>query len=100
MQNNLEQNSVLFHDRAKELLFASYSDFRHTVSLLDREGDENVFQQTLGRYMAQLKQSLTGLAREVLDDLKPGSNRDQQSQVLSSLVEQYLNEFRHKVRTS
>ena len=94
----LEQQSVLFHDRARNVFFSIYSEFRHSIASVDRQGDENVFQQLQNRYVSQLHLRLDSIALELLEQTE-GTNRNQLSVSLSQSIKEYINEFMQKVKS-
>ncbi|ANE53049.1 hypothetical protein [Flavisolibacter tropicus] len=94
----LEQQRVLFHDRARNVFFSIYSEFRHSIASVDRQGDENVFQQLQNRYVSQLHSRLNSIALELLEQAE-GTNRNQLSVSLSQSIKEYINEFMQKVKS-
>src|SRR4051812_5112948 len=97
MQEGHEQQSVYFHDRARNVFFSIYGEFRHSIASVDRRGDENVFQQIQNRYASQLHLQLNAIALELLERAE-SSNRNQLNVTLSQSIREYVNEFMQKAR--
>ena len=96
MKNDAEYRSMAFHNRAREILSSVYNDFKRSVAAIDRQGDENVFQQLRNKFAGKLKQKLQSVALELLGETAVGT--DKLNQVLSRLIEQYVHEFMQKIR--
>ena len=97
MKTDVEQHTVLFHNRAREVFFSLYNNFKHSTATVDRQRDENVFQQLQAKYTNELKSQLHAVASEVLEQL-PGLN-DGLNRMLHSLIEGYIREFVQKARS-
>ena len=91
----MDNHVVLFHDRARKVFFALYSEFKHAVATIDRQRDENVFQQQQAMYTNTLKHHLQNIAQETSRHMQ----QQDQSQKLNVLVEDYLKEFVHKIKS-
>jgi hypothetical protein len=98
MKNDFDHISIEFHNRANQALVALYSDFKCAVTAIDRQGDENVFQQLHLKFAGRLKQQLQEIAREILGQMYDGSYSNETSQVLSRSIEDYVHEFMQRVR--
>ena len=99
MKSGIEQYSVRFHNRAREIFFSLCNDFKHTVAGIDRQGDENVFRQLQAKYTNELKGRLQAVAWEILEQLPAGSDRNGLNRSLGSFVEDYTSEFVQKARS-
>lgn len=95
----MQQLNVEFHNRAGELLLALFREFKYSVAAIDRQRDENVFQQQQGRYMALLKHRLDSIAFELMNLLDPGDDRNRWNSSVSRFIGEYLNEFGQKIRS-
>lgn len=95
----MEQNSIAFHNRAKELLFSLYKDFKNSAAHLDRQKDENVFQQLQGQYCNLFKQQLQHIARDVMGNAAAGPNTGEINHALSRFIEDYKREMVHMIRS-
>lgn len=98
-QEGIEQQCVAFHDRARNVFFSIYSEFRHSIVTIDRQSDENVFQQLKNRYASQLHLRLNQIALELLEQVDSSGHRNKLNQVLSPSIEEYLKEFTQKARS-
>ncbi len=99
MKNDLEHTYVAFHNRARNVLLSLYSDFKQSALSLDRQKDENVFQQLQGRYLSRLKHQLQSVSLEILNQTEQGFNRHQLNNALSRFIEEYTKEFIQKTRS-
>ncbi len=99
MKNDFEHISVTFHNRAKAVLFSLYESFRYAVASIDRQGDENVFQQLRNKFSGRLKHQLQSIAQEMMSQAGNGINRNELNQSLSYFIEEYEHEFLQKIRS-
>ncbi|MCD2422094.1 hypothetical protein LQ567_04925 [Niabella pedocola] len=72
-----------------------YHNFKEQTARLDRQTDENVFQQLRGRYERQLQQQLSGEAKELMYAYKRNDILHLQH-LLTESIAYYLSEFRTK----
>ena len=98
MKSNIEQYTVQFHNRAREIFFSLYNDFKRSTATVDRLRDENVFQQLQAKYTHELKSQLYAVASEMLEQVSSGVH-DGFNHLLHSLIEDYINEFVQKARS-
>jgi hypothetical protein len=98
MLGGIEQQCVLFHDRARNVFFSVYKEFRHSIASVDRQGDENVFQQLQTRYANLLHLQLNKIALELLDQAEP-SNRSMLNVSLGQSIKEYVSEFMQKAKS-
>lgn len=98
MLGGIEQQSVLFHDRARNVFFSIYKEFRHSIASVDRQGDENVFQQLQNRYASLLHHRLNMIALELIDQAEP-SNRSMLNVSLGQSIKEYVYEFVQKAKS-
>lgn len=99
MRKEWSQASVLFHNRAGEALLALYREFRQVTASIDRQWDENVFQQQQGKYVALLKHRLERIALELMAGQDSGAGRDEWNREVSAYIRDYLREFGQKIRS-
>ena len=99
MKNDFEHISVAFHNRAKAVLFSLYESFRYAVASIDRQGDENVFQQLRNKFSCRLKHQLQSIAKEMMSQAGSSINMNELNQSLSYFIEEYENEFLQKIRS-
>ncbi|ANH80330.1 hypothetical protein A8C56_04465 [Niabella ginsenosidivorans] len=98
----MEQDPVLimtgFRKTANKLFEELYFNFMEQIKKLDRQGDENVFQQIRGRYERQLQQQLSIEARELIRTYKR-NDLLQLQQSLTSYINYCLSAFRIKINS-
>jgi hypothetical protein len=97
MKNDAERNSVLFHDRASELMASLYREFKLASASIDRQWDENVFQQLQGKYTNQLKCLLERIALEMME--QQGDGQKAWSYALTGFIHDYVKEFEQKIKS-
>lgn len=98
MRNEWAEVNVLFHRRAGEVLLALYQEFRQGTASIDRQRDENVFQQQRGKYVALLKHRLERIALELMAGQNHAAGRDEWNREVSGHIRDYLGEFSQKIR--
>jgi hypothetical protein len=99
MKEGIEQLNVLFQNRATTVFFALYNEFRHSTALIDRQGDENVFQKLQNRYVSQLALQLHDIALEVLEKADHSHDRQKLQYAFTHSIEEYTNEFLQKIKS-
>jgi len=99
MNKDCERANVSFHNRAGTVLNELFREFKSAITGIDRQRDENVFQQQVGKYTSQLKHNLDVIAGEMLNRPAPGINRQEWNHTLSSFIDQYIQEFRQKAKS-
>ena len=82
--------------RISQLIF---NDFRKNIRKLDRQKDENVFQQLLGRYIHELERKLADEAGKALAQYQVKVNINILRRELTSQVSYNMSEFLLKVRS-
>jgi hypothetical protein len=99
MENDIERNSVSFHNRARGLLFSLYGDFKNAIASVDRQGNENLFLQLQTEYIGRLKNHLFSIARDILNNMRPGASQNEMNHVLGRFIEDYEIDFMKKVNS-
>lgn len=95
----MEDRIVLFHNRARAVFFSLYNEFQVAVAGINRQQDENVFQQQQGKYVRQLEFRLQMIASEVTAQRQhQGVSKDSHQQ-FDGLVAEYLKEFQQKIKS-
>jgi hypothetical protein len=99
MKNDNERVNILFHNRAGEAMLSLYREFQYSVAAVDRQGQEDVFQQQRSRYTTLLKSRLDGIAMELMNVLETSSDRNEWSHSATRFIQEYMNEFAQKIRS-
>lgn len=81
------------------MFFSLCNAFMHSIELLDREKDENVFQQLQGKYGLQLKQRLQYIATDILNAAGENEHMGELNLALSFCIKEYEKEFMQKVKS-
>ena len=97
--NEFAQEIVDFDNKAKKIFFSLYENFAGSAKQLDREKDDNVFQQQQSKYMNTLKTQLENLAQDLLNKNSSLKNITLLNKKLRDEINIYLNEFRQKSRS-
>ena len=85
-----------FNNQAVGIFFSLYDKFRGSVSKLNRQKDENVFQQELAKYLFTLREQLEMQVKELIHKNRSVDNIDRFKMVSRDLINGYLNEFKQK----
>jgi len=93
------QEIVDFGNKAKKIFFSLYEKFVGSAKELDREKDDNVFQQQQSKYLNTLKTQLENLAQDLLNKNNSLKNITLLNKKLRDEINIYLNEFRQKSRS-
>ncbi len=99
MNNDWNRNNILFHNRANEVMHTLFSEFEASIATINRQHDENVFQQQLGKYSRLLKHQLDFIALEVIGQAGSNQNTSEKNHALSLFIEEYLHEFKQKAKS-
>ena len=98
-KSNNQQLNIQFHDRAGEAMQVLYREFIYCTASLDRQRDENVFQQQQGKYTALLKHRLDRIALELMESLETDADHNTWNLTVSRFIQDYLSEFGQKIRS-
>lgn len=96
MDSEFEQISGRFSFKAEQLFRLTYENFRLCTEKLNRQKDENVFQQQLARYCYAFKLQLQYIARELLDRNNSLKDLNLLNKMFIDKINNYLEEFRNK----
>jgi len=99
MRHDLDEITQTFHERARSTFFSIYQSYIRTLSSMNRQVDENVYQQSSNRYCAELRYHLQSITRELLERSPPTVNRNELNSVLSFLSVDYEREFEQKIKS-
>jgi hypothetical protein len=97
--NEFAQELVYFDNKAKKIFFSLYEQFAESAKQLDREKDDNVFQQQQGKYLNTLKTQLENLAGDLLSKNSSVKNINLLNKKLRDEINIYMDEFRQKSRS-
>ncbi|HEY5966518.1 MAG TPA: hypothetical protein VIU35_01010 [Chitinophagaceae bacterium] len=97
--NEFAREIVDFDNKAKKIFFSLYENFAGSAKQLDRQKDDNVFQQQQSKYLKTLKTQLENLAKDILNKNGSLKNINLLNKKLSDEINTYLNEFSQKSRS-
>ena len=98
VMNEFSQEIVDFDNKAKKIFFSLYENFAQSAKQLDRQKDDNVFQQQQSKYLNTLKTQLENLAQESLNKNSSLKNINLLNKKLRDEINIYMDEFRQKSR--
>lgn len=99
MKVDLDAVRTSFSNEASTIYMHKVSAFKLRVKKVDRQRDENVFQQISAVCIAEFKQELSQLCRRFLDEFGKDVNSGRLSQELNKQSSYYLAELLHKLRS-
>lgn len=99
MEKDIEIVVSQFRSEASGLFQAIAEDFVRHAKRLNRQWDENVFQQMQGRYMQELKKQLTHIAEKLISQYKGALNTNMLRHELTQQIDYYISAFVIKIRS-
>lgn len=88
-----------FESQASKLFLHLYQQFEQVSSNLDRQTDENVFQQSSSRYTLALQQQLNQIALRLIEEHKHTiKSIDDLQHALVNRIDALVNEFKQKTK--
>jgi hypothetical protein len=97
MQKYPDEILVEFNDGALKLLGFVFAKFEKNVRLLDRNKDDNVFQQLRAKYLHSFKNELENMAKIHIEKYK-GDKAHELNNRLSNSIDRFTNEFVQQIR--
>lgn len=99
MINSLQKIMMEFESKADKLFAYQYNQFDKETLILDRDQDENVFQQSAARYTYALKYQLNLSALALIDKFGHTiSDLSHVQQMLTKRIAAYVNEFNQRTK--
>ena len=99
MERDIEIIVSQFRNEAANLFLAIVEDFERHAERLNRQRDENVFQQMQSRFVQELKQQLSYIAEKVIGQYKGNTGINTLSREMSAQTEYYISELLLKIRS-
>ena len=96
MRRDIDELDVQFNFNAKEAFYLLYTRFNAAAKDLDRQRDENVFQQTRAQYRSVLKKELERLAMAIIENNQEVQEMNLLRRNLTNRINDYLQEFMAK----
>lgn len=97
MQKDSDEILVEFNDDAGKLLGFLFAKFQKNVQALNRNKDENVFQQLQSKYLYSFKNELENMAKIQIEKYK-GDKAHELNNRLSNSIDRFTNEFAQQIR--
>lgn len=88
-----------FRDEASVIHLRVMKTFELNTTKLDRQKDENVFQQLAARYAAELKKNLSQMAEKLISQLEDGTKRNLLQQDFARQISYHVSEWLLKIRS-
>ena len=98
MQKDSDEILVEFNNDAGKLLSFLFAKFQKNVQPLNRNKDENVFQQLQSKYLYSFKNELENMAKIQIEKYK-GDKAYELNNRLSDSIDRLINEFVQQIRT-
>lgn len=99
MERDIEVIVSQFRNDASRMFAAIAESFKHQTKQLNRQKDENAFQQLQSRYINELKKELGYTAEKIISRYNGSTNLDTVRFELTRQIEYYLNELLSKIRS-
>lgn len=97
METDMEKIIARFRDSAGRIFVLIWEDFERRAKILDRQRDENVFQQLQSRYIDELRKQLTKIVEASLNEYS--GDRNMLRRDLTNQVSYNVSEFLQKIRS-
>src|SRR4051812_45494098 len=98
MQKDPDEILVEFNDSAGRLLTYLFEKFQKNVQSLNRNKDDNVFQQLQAKYMYDFKNELENMAKIYIEKCG-GANAHELNNRLTNSIDRFTNEFIQQIRS-
>ncbi|MFT3750466.1 MAG: hypothetical protein QM768_19285 [Agriterribacter sp.] len=99
MNPDINTVKAIFRDEASVIHLRVTKAFEFNTRKLDRQKDENVFQQLAARYADELKRELSQMAEKLLAKQGGGANRHLLHQDFARQIAYYVSEWLLKIRS-
>ncbi|MGN6493135.1 MAG: hypothetical protein ACTHLE_14140 [Agriterribacter sp.] len=99
MTSDINTIKARFRDEASVIHLRIMSTFELNTQKLDREKDENVFQQLSARYADELKRELSQMAGKLIDQCGDGTTRNLLKQDFARQISYHVSEWLLKIRS-
>jgi len=93
---DLEEINVEFNQQATEAFYLLYARFENRAQELDRNKNENVYQQTLAKYLYTLKTDLEKIAVAIMEKNAAIREFEHLKRNLTNRIHHYIQEFTSK----
>lgn len=99
MKSDINTLRAIFRNEASEIHLRVMKTFEFNTKKLDRQKDENVFQQLTARYADELKRELSQTAEQLIDRYGDETNRHLLRQDFTHQIAYYISEWHLKIRS-
>jgi hypothetical protein len=99
MERDIEIIVSHFRNEASSLFLAIVEDLERHAEKLNRQRDENVFQQMQSRFVQELKKQLAYIAEKVIGQYKGNADINILRRELTAQIEYYISELLLKIRS-
>jgi hypothetical protein len=97
MSSTTDQIQQEFHDRAKETFFNMLHAFQDATAKIDRNKNENLFQQLKRQYVLSFEKKLQDIGHAVLNKYHGNSQAQRIDPALHQFIKDYLHRFNQKI---
>ena len=99
MQNDFEQIQLQFAHKAKDIFFGAVAEFQSATKKVDRNVEEYKFNSLKEQHVHSLKQRLTEMAREYIEQQQHNKQVRELDQWMQQEIKSYLHQFLVKIRS-
>lgn len=99
MKPDIDTIKARFRDEASVIHLRIMKTFEFNTQKLDRQKDENVFQQLTARYADELKRELSQMAKKLIDQYGEGAIRNLLQQDFARQISYHVSEWLLKIRS-
>jgi hypothetical protein len=99
MNSDINTFKAKFRAEASVIHLRVMKTFEMSTKKLDRQKDENVFQQLTARYADELKRELSQMAEKLIDQSGDGTKRNSLQQDFARQISYHVSEWLLKVRS-
>lgn len=99
MKADVDTVRARFRDEASVIHIRVMKTFELNTKRLDRQKDENVFQQLTARYANELKKELSQMAEQLIDQHGDETNRHFLLQDFTRQIAYYISEWHLRIRS-
>lgn len=99
MRADVDTVRAKFRDEASVIHVRVMKTFELNTKKLDRQKDENVFQQLTARYADELKRELSRMAEQLIDHYDDDTSRHLLRQDFMYQIAYYISEWHLKIRS-
>lgn len=99
MEKGAKDIMVEFNDYASGLLQMLFRQFESMAISLNRDTDDNTYQQLQGKFIYTFKLQMENMALQLIEKRSSGGDTDNFKRSIRPVINAYLNEFMRKAKS-